>query len=972
MCLDDTSSRWLNRTSGWWTKNYTQFIAEITTVEYFSIWLASAKETLLEALNKLDSWNLKILALIRSAASKIMDFPSLYLANFTEFLDAPSPRQLRLYLKGKSWYLRLPPYLIPLFRIPVLSTGFSLVQQSARSLDSYLALHPSVSLRLHRGLLSLLRILSVSIQRLLVVFSLQTGESNVLNVLFYCKKVVNAVHGIVRTYAQMYLYPFQRLLVVAIFGLLCYWIPNWALQCVTILLYCVILTLAFFLIYWVYETWLKIICRFFALTLRISILALRVTWNINCLLVIYPALKIVLHTYFYLEQIKKRIVGAWRNILRLLYILCVIIALRIKRTNVSDFTLVTLGTIFLFLNILYDDLEFYLLQLLNFYALARMKINNCFLFSSFSFKDIPEDKKIIVFVKNLENQTKVYIVSPTILVSDFLFLIKTNENYSQELSLTIIFGCKSFHPYCKLNDLDVQDGSTLTLTLLLCGGGPKKKIKTSNQNTPQTPKKGTTLGSPTPIKGPLQTTLNPFQPLETLLSHEEMTTDTTTTQPTPNIEKHTLEEIIENQAVEIEGLKDKLSSFESILSQILENVTSKNTDKQQTALPLLEKEQRLKDKEKIMKHTINSPYYPHPKKKLFFESAIEESSKSVNSPLSKQEEKLESRTHDFDLDKEIHFVLGNEEQQRKFKKKTVDTKCDLDVVTYDLKDPFQEWWEIFRYEIQSSGLIGHTEQIEWLFKQKMSPSIRLYFQRLNTGEKLKLKDMIVIVLSNYNKAPKDSLDYEEELNAISKTTIETVGSYYLRLTNLAEKAKVNDDRKLRKIYVRGLVPQSLFNEVNKDIDNNTTFEEAHALAILAESKYFEMKQYQQHHRTDTTKPKKEENPKSQNNTNENNKNKNKIKKTNNRKSNTSSKEWGECYFCGKKHNWKECQALNPYYKPHELEILKLVGKAPQKREKWPDQPLTKETPWIKILLEKKDNHTSSKVATKSTEETTKK
>jgi hypothetical protein len=956
LCLDDTSSQWLNRTSGWWTKNKTQNILKFTIKENT---FASAKKDLFDALKLLGTVHLKILALIKTATSKIMDFPSLYFANFFKFLATPSPIQLRLYQKGKSWYIKLPPYLIPLFRIPALSTGFSLVQQSAGGLDSYLVRFPSVRMRLHQGLLSLLRILRVSIQRLLVVFSFQIGERNVLNVLFYVKKVVNAKLGKVRDFAQTHLYPFQRLLVVVTFGLLFCWIPNLALQCVTIILYCVILILALFMIYWVFEIWLKIICRFLALTLR------------STNFVIYQAFKIILYTYFYLEL---KIVCAYRFALRFLYILCIIIALHIKRTNVYDFILVTLGTIFLFLKLLYFDLEFYILRLLNFYALARMKINNCFLSSSFSLINIPEDKKITIFVKNLKNQTKAFMVSPTILVSDFLFLIKTKENYSQELSLALIFGCKTFHPNHTLIDLDVQDGSTLSLALRLKGGGPKKKIISSTQTTPKThtgtKKVGTILGSPIPIKGTLQAELIPSDqgsPSFSPSSHEppkKLTTD--------------IEEILEQQAVEVDTLKEKISSMETILSQILEHVSTRNTiqssSHSQSPITIDKDDQRKMDEEKITKHTMFSPYHPLTKKKLSFDSdsSNDEPSKSVSSPLSKQEEKLEPLTHYFDIDKEIHFLLGNEKQQKKFKKKSVDTSCKLEVDIYELKVPFQEWWDIFRFQIQSSGLIGHTEQIEWLFQQKMSPSIRSFFQQLHTGEKLRLKDMIIIVLSNYNKAPKDYLDYEEELNEISKSPSETVGSYYLRLTNLAEKAKVTNDRKLRKIYVRGLVPQALFTEVNKDVNANTTLEEAHALATIAESKYFEIKQYQQRHKKnvdpETSKPKKEDSPTNQKKATFKKSKKN-INSNKNKNSGNSPKEWGECYYCGKKHDWKECQALNPYYKPHELELLKLVGKSPQKRDKWPDQPLSKNTPWIKELLEKKDKPIS-KVTNKSPEEET--
>ena len=56
----------------------------------------------------------------------------------------------------------------------------------------------------------------------------------------------------------------------------------------------------------------------------------------------------------------------------------------------------------------------------------------------------------------------------------------------------------------------------------------------------------------------------------------------------------------------------------------------------------------------------------------------------------------------------------------------------------------------------------------------------------------------------------------------------------------------------------------------------------------------------------------------------------------------------------KEHDFKECQNKNPFYLPSEIKILESVNRPPTPRKNWPEDGkyITKETEWIKRLMEK--------------------
>jgi hypothetical protein len=323
-------------------------------------------------------------------------------------------------------------------------------------------------------------------------------------------------------------------------------------------------------------------------------------------------------------------------------------------------------------------------------------------------------------------------------------------------------------------------------------------------------------------------------------------------------------------------------------------------------------------------------------------------------------------------------VLGTPEQQKKFRRKIPDAKCKLiDVEIYTPEKNFFEWWRSFKDAIQSSGLVGFTEQIELCFRLYMDPQIRKFFKDINLKNKFTLEQMVRIVLCNYSKKLITKWHYQDQLNVIQKESDETVGSYYLRFCNLAKLAKNKDDEHLRELFMKGLQPLSLFKEVNGKLNEDSTFSDAHKWAVHFEKKYFEVLEHQDHvsqirspktKQTDSANrqkaPQGKNVPKNNTNSNTIHKSRNHDKNTSINRSSQGPKQFSKCGFCGNQHDFKECQSKHPFYRPSEIKILKLLDRKPIARTNWPkdDQFITRETDWVKKLLEKK-NEADNKSAT---------
>jgi hypothetical protein len=211
---------------------------------------------------------------------------------------------------------------------------------------------------------------------------------------------------------------------------------------------------------------------------------------------------------------------------------------------------------------------------------------------------------------------------------------------------------------------------------------------------------------------------------------------------------------------------------------------------------------------------------------------------------------------------------------------------------------------------------------------------------------------------------------------------ETVGNYYLRLQNLAKLARCTDNEELSEIYLVGLKPESLMKKVNDKRRKSDTLEKIHARAVRYETKYNEFVELQKQansKRKENEKEKSPKPPKDGKNTPSNPKpNPTKPNNTTNSpkgnpQKNPSQKDSTQkpkptnsvCGYCGKEHDFRECKEKYPFFHPSEIKLLLSLDRTIKPRSNWPaqDKILTKETPWIKALLEKKEN--TSKGETKA-------
>jgi hypothetical protein len=331
----------------------------------------------------------------------------------------------------------------------------------------------------------------------------------------------------------------------------------------------------------------------------------------------------------------------------------------------------------------------------------------------------------------------------------------------------------------------------------------------------------------------------------------------------------------------------------------------------------------------------------------------------------------------FNVNKELEKVLGTYSDQRKFRKKTTDVKLKLDdVPVYKQNDDFQDWWLSFKDAIQANGLVGFTVQIEVCFRRLMEDRIRDDFKRLNIERRLTLKDMVCIVLCNYNRKIRTRYQYQEDLNVIQKKSNESVASYYLRFYTLSKLARNRDPIHLKELYLGGLGPEGLFKKVNHKMKKSSTISDAHHYALKYERKYFEEIQHREHQEKINKKQSKEERSNPKNKKDEKKPENRPEKRSNEDRKNKSQKQGkpknSQCGYCGKDHDYKECKDKYPFFKPSEIKILKSINYPPRHRTDWPKYPITEETDFVKRARknlakkdtedkkdnEKKQNHTN--------------
>ncbi len=315
----------------------------------------------------------------------------------------------------------------------------------------------------------------------------------------------------------------------------------------------------------------------------------------------------------------------------------------------------------------------------------------------------------------------------------------------------------------------------------------------------------------------------------------------------------------------------------------------------------------------------------------------------------------------FNIEKEVKSLFGDVVID-----KAVKDLIFKDLEVYNLNRPFDEWWKDFKFAIRSAGLKSRRSQICYSFIQYMDPTIKKYFKDLTVDDDLTLEGMITIVLSLYDKGSKTTLEYEKELLSIIKASKETTAAYYLRLLSVASKAQVTDKEKIKHVYVQGLTPQAFYRSVINEIENDTSLEVTHQIALKLEEKFIQALKHENLLRATNNfseNPKEINNQNIQKNKNFNNQKQQVVKNASNEKkienNSKDSPSIGKkvdpiCRICKKEHDFRECVKKYQYYSFAEARLLKKIGREPTKRESHPkpEDRLTENTPWIKNALAK--------------------
>jgi hypothetical protein len=360
------------------------------------------------------------------------------------------------------------------------------------------------------------------------------------------------------------------------------------------------------------------------------------------------------------------------------------------------------------------------------------------------------------------------------------------------------------------------------------------------------------------------------------------------------------------------------------------------------------KDKKKKQKTKSSKHT-------HKKRYSSF------SSSSNDDPCQS------SAYENFNIEEAILQVLGTVEDRKKFRGKILKTDIKLkNVPIFTETTSFIQWWKLFRYAIQTTGLIGFVDQIEFLFHQCLEESIQQFLCEMDLKTKPTLDLMMRVVLSNYNKKPMSRWDYQELLNKVSKKKSENVSAYYLRFTTLAKQAENKDAEHLKVLFMKGLKPLALWKEVNGKLSKNSSLKDAYEWAIHFEEKYTQLIKHQEEEEPKKDKETEKKNPKPSAKPDHPNPKKNNPGQKNPQQPRKSDDKNGrtprtDCGYCGKTHDFHECKEKYPFYKAREVSLILSVGRVPVARTgpAKKGREITKDTEWVKRLLEKKEKENTS-------------
>lgn len=300
-------------------------------------------------------------------------------------------------------------------------------------------------------------------------------------------------------------------------------------------------------------------------------------------------------------------------------------------------------------------------------------------------------------------------------------------------------------------------------------------------------------------------------------------------------------------------------------------------------------------------------------------------------------------TSNFDVKKEVEYLHGKVAEQKRKPAKEITFKG---LPVYNLSTPFDEWWKTFKFHIRSAGLVGQINQIRHSFITHMDQTIKTYFEQLTDTKDMNLSELIEVILSYYDKNSKNLNDYEKEFVNFRKNANETVALYQIRLETLSDKAQIKDRRRIKNQFVEGLFPVSLYIKVVDRITETMTFEEVLQIALKIEKDYI---------RTSKRDIKQKIEPSEEKTKKEFKRTiiQSRVSSSTNSVDNKRKYEIDTCQYCLKKHDYKECAKKFKFYTFQEAQLLSEVGKQPAIRTEVPKVRLTKDTPWIKIILDKK-------------------
>ena len=527
--------------------------------------------------------------------------------------------------------------------------------------------------------------------------------------------------------------------------------------------------------------------------------------------------------------------------------------------------------------------------------------------------DVNESEVINLFVL-IDNITRRYRLQKQMTVR-MLKKQLARSTQTEVDDIRLIYTTKELDDQKTLRDYQISEDATLRVLLRLRGGMPKKKVKGSTKETLDT------IGTESE-----ELEVNIQEELEEMIE-----TPIVTQQEKSKLQEVDLMKVLQDHdqlirkiALHLDKVDEKNENTNN-MSQTIRNEMFKEFRNVKDVFQDIEERMAETEVRSLEDKVIKDP---EPDKIIHSE---------VLPVLSN------TFTSNFDVKKEVEYLHGKVAEQKRKPAKEITFKG---LPVYNLSTPFDEWWKTFKFHIRSAGLVGQINQIRHSFITHMDQTIKTYFEQLTDTKDMNLSELIEVILSYYDKNSKNLNDYEKEFVNFRKNANETVALYQIRLETLSDKAQIKDRRRIKNQFVEGLFPVSLYIKVVDRITETMTFEEVLQIALKIEKDYI---------RTSKRDIKQKIEPSEEKTKKEFKRTiiQSRVSSSTNSVDNKRKYEIDTCQYCLKKHDYKECAKKFKFYTFQEAQLLSEVGKQPTIRTEVPKVRLTKDTPWIKIILDKK-------------------